>query len=92
MESVGDIAERVDEVVGPTIDLSASESNDEARITAAHRKAVETIAPVSVGFDDGFLYTPPPSPCPRGEPCPCGLVRMKVRLHADPSPEHHIRQ
>ena len=70
MESVGDIAERVDEMVGPTIDLSASESNDETRVTAEHRKAVETIAPVSVGFDGGFLYTPPPSLCPQGELCP----------------------
>jgi hypothetical protein len=70
MESVGDFAERVDEVVWLTIDRSASESNDETRLTAVHREAVETVAPVSVGFDYGFLYTPPPSPCPSGEFCP----------------------
>ena len=53
-----------------TIDLNAPESNDETRFRAVHREAVETVAPVSVGFDDGFLYTPPPSPCPSGELCP----------------------
>ena len=70
MESVGDVAERVDEVVEPTIDLSASESNEEARVAVIHREAVATVTAVSVGFDDEFLYTPPPSPCPRGELCP----------------------
>lgn len=70
MESVGDLAERVGEVVGLTINLSASESNDENPIAVAHRKAVETGAPVSVGFDVRFLYTPPPSPRPTGELCP----------------------
>ena len=50
-----------------TIDLNAPESNDETRFRAVHREAVETVAPVSVGFDDGFLYTPPPSPGPSGE-------------------------
>lgn len=64
MESVGDVAERVGEVVGPTIDLSASESNEEPRVAVIHREGVETVAAVSVGFDDEFLYTPRPSPCP----------------------------
>lgn len=70
MESVGDVAERAGDVVRLTIDLSASESNDEYRVAAVHREAVETLAAVSVGFDYEFLYTPPPSPCPRSECCP----------------------
>ena len=70
MESVGDFAERVDEVVWPTIDRSASESNDEDRTAAVHGEAVETLAAVSVGFDYELLYTPPPSPCSIGEPRP----------------------
>ncbi len=51
MESVGDFAERVDELLRPTIDRSALESNDENRGVAVHREAVETLAAVSVGFD-----------------------------------------
>ena len=70
MESVGDFAERVVEVMWPTIDRSAPESNDEDCGAAVHRKAVETLAAVSVGFDYKFLYTPPPSPCSIGESRP----------------------
>ena len=44
MESVGDFAERVGEVVGHTIDLNATESNDEHHVAIVHREAVETVA------------------------------------------------